>query len=831
MALVLASVLLFSPAGLARETVVTSTADSGAGTLRWALETARSGDTITFDPAVFPPNDPSTIYPQSELPPIERPRGHITIDGSNSGVIIDGRDVPGDWNNGLQIYADNNTVMGLQIVNFAGSGIAICSASSNVIGGDREVGAGPIGQGNLISENTIGIDLCDYGVENVVTGNVIGTDSSGGRPWGNTRSGIWIEDGVSRTTIGPDNVIAYNCGAIEISGSRAVSNTITANRIYGNSCTPISLLDGGNDELEAPLLTEVDTLGGRVTGWACADCIIEVFAQTKDGQSVFEGVTQAAEDGWFVFQKSSPLIGDTVTATATNAQGSTGQLSGSAQLLQSDNTRKPTQLESRSSNDLEDNRIGVHFFNLWNPERYAEVFPNQILETTVILNQGLKHAIFAVNDCDWDRVDWSKLELYVSPEHRAFISELAASGVTLRYRLNFWNKAKHTGWQDLPIPRFKTEDEILYYLDFVRFIARELGEYVEYFELWGEPSLIDCPNMIEIDDYITLAHRAIPVIRQERPDAKIVVGAIDYMLFDDSRNYLFAILRSDLMPLVDGVSWHGMYGTSPEYEFHKDYYYDYPSIVADIVRIARENGFTGEFFSDELTWRTAESWGECEWDVLTRPDWPMAYSSETKAAKYLARGLVLNLGLDVAALQHGHYVYQVPLIRVISNLCTVMAGHEAIHIPVETDIDYDPTAHYGFQFPNGDRILAVWTDGIAQDEDPGVPATITFPGLTAETVTGIDVLHGFEQELVFETNGGKTLVRSLLVRDYPILIKLSDVTMGPGYEESVGDGFHRLGDVDAAAGSGSPGDRDGDGVPDEEDYCPDYPGDPATNGC
>jgi len=815
MALVLASVLLFSPAGLAREIVVTSTANSGAGTLRSALQTARSGDTITFDPSVFSPDDPATIYPQSELPPIERPRGHITIDGSNSGVIIDGRDAPGDWNTGLQIYADHNTVMGLQVMNFAGSGIAVCSASHNVIGGDRGVGAGPTGQGNLISENTIGIDLCDYGVENVVTGNIIGTDSSGQKPWGNTRSGIWIEDGVSRTTIGPDNVIAYNCHAVEISGSRAVSNTITANRIYGNSCAPITLIDGGNDELEAPFIAEVDKQSGRVTGWACADCIIEVFAQMKDGQSVFEGVTQAAEDGWFVFQKLSPLIGDTVTATATNARGSTSQLAQSVQVLQSGNTGKPIHLKSRSSNELEDNRIGVHFFNLWNPERYSEVFPNQILETTVILNQGLKHAILAVNDCDWDRVDWSKPELLVSPEHKALISELAASGVTLRYRLNFWNKAKHTGWEDLPIPRFKTEDEILDYLEFVRFIARELGEYVEYYELWGEPSLDDCPNTIEIEDYIALAHRAIPVIQQERPDAKIVVGAVDYMLFDNSRNYLFAILRSDLMPLVDGVSWHGMYSTSPEYEFHKDYYYEYPSIVADIIRIARENGFTGKFFSDEIGWRTAESWVECEWDVLTRADWPMAYSSESKAAKYLARGLVLNLGLDVAAAQGGHYVYQVPLIRVISNVCTVMAGHEAIQMPVEIDIDYDPIAYYGFRFPDGDRMLAIWTDGVAQDHDPGVAATITFSGLVVEKVVGIDVLHDFEQELIFEVVDESTVVRDLLVKDYPILLRLTNVTEGENYQELLQ----------------KQADRDGDGVPDEEDYCPDYPGSPAANGC
>jgi len=106
----------------------------------------------------------------------------------------------------------------------------------------------------------------------------------------------------------------------------------------------------------------------------------------------------------------------------------------------------------------------------------------------------------------------------------------------------------------------------------------------------------------------------------------------------------------------------------------------------------------------------------------------------------------------------------------------------------------EPVAYCAFRYPNGDRILAVWTDGIAQDEDPGVPATVTFPDMTAGCVTGIDVLHGFEQELVFEIENGDTIVRDLLVKDYPILIRLSDIAFAPDYEETVGDGFHRMGE-------------------------------------
>ena len=48
--------------------IVTSTSDSGPGTLRQALIDAQPYDTITFDPAIFPPDAPVTIFVSSELP-------------------------------------------------------------------------------------------------------------------------------------------------------------------------------------------------------------------------------------------------------------------------------------------------------------------------------------------------------------------------------------------------------------------------------------------------------------------------------------------------------------------------------------------------------------------------------------------------------------------------------------------------------------------------------------------------------------------------------------------------------------------------------------------
>ena len=44
----------------------------------------------------------------------------------------------------------------------------------------------------------------------------------------------------------------------------------------------------------------------------------------------------------------------------------------------------------------------------------------------------------------------------------------------------------------------------------------------------------------------------------------------------------------------------------------------------------------------------------------------------------------------------------------------------------------------------------------------------------AQKVIGIDVLHGFEQELIAETENGNLVIRNLLVKDYPIILRLNN---------------------------------------------------------
>ena len=107
---------------------------------------------------------------------------------------------------------------------------------NNIIGGDRSVGAGPWGQGNLLSNNIIGIDLATSGTSlNTVTGNLIGTDLDGTDWLGNERDGVSLSEGAHDNTIGPDNIIANN-GRVGIYSDPEVSleNTDIQNEIYDN---------------------------------------------------------------------------------------------------------------------------------------------------------------------------------------------------------------------------------------------------------------------------------------------------------------------------------------------------------------------------------------------------------------------------------------------------------------------------------------------------------------------------------------------------------------------------------------------------------------------
>ncbi|HEY0139835.1 MAG TPA: hypothetical protein VGF48_03005 [Thermoanaerobaculia bacterium] len=227
--------------------VVTTDADSGAGSLREALTRNNSGEcaspcSITFN--IVPPGAHEIVL-TSDLPTISSP---ATIDGTSqpgyTGTPIIAVDGSGATSNGFNVEADSTTIKGLIIHSFTGAAIELDTVSNavvqgnwigtdltgnaaagNLVGlyiGDATnvlIGGSNAGEGNVISGNTFaGIDIHGSSSSVTVAGNSIGTNPAGTAAIPND-IGVSLEDSASNNTIGGS-----------ISGHR---NVISGNSSYG----------------------------------------------------------------------------------------------------------------------------------------------------------------------------------------------------------------------------------------------------------------------------------------------------------------------------------------------------------------------------------------------------------------------------------------------------------------------------------------------------------------------------------------------------------------------------------------------------------------------
>jgi hypothetical protein len=835
--------------------VVTKIADSGPGTLRQALLDAISGDVITFDPypSGFPPNAPATITLLSALP--ELSRGNLTIDASDAGVILNGKDITSpDLQYGLSISSNRNIIRGLQIIGFSGAGIRLYGgARYNMIGGDRTVGNGPLGQGNLISGNgDFGIGLWDAGTSgNAIQGNYIGINIDGTATWGHARDGIHsngavynriignviggnessgvylccaadglntiqnnligvgpngndfgngsgvLIDRTSHNVVGPGNTIAYNHRNGLSFQEGTPNNSVTHNSIRDNGGRGIGISDDSQNTLQPPQIIVWDLQAGTLAGVACANCKVEIFSDQGGQGAVYEGQSIADSTGYF-YLNNGAFSGPRLTSTATDSAGTSSSFSiptsspSGERLLQIGNHQPFSYINTLCSTELANNYIGTFWGYM---ENIAGWGTGCVLQGT----KGFKMVRLSFNEVEvWPPnepdIDWGKSEFNIQTEQDDFVDDLVASGITVTYILSFWDKSNHpNGWTPTPpyYSRFTTDIEIQRYLDYVQYTVHHFKDHgVHYYELWNEPnSQSSAIQYITPEDYVELVRRVVPVIRGEDLDAKIVVGSVTYLLGADAHNYLYQIIESDIMPLVDVVAWHPMYGTSPDHPVidraEWDYYYAYPGILQEIKNIAISHGFSGEFRGDEVGWCSPEM-GDCGAALYSH--------TSITAAKYTLRGIVIHLGLGAAVHLGGMSDRRLETNLAVSNLATILAGARAESLPVgvETispnvmgytftlpngELEMQTTGTnvvgYAFTFSNGETLVALWNDGVAVEEDPGISAVLKFsPDSYVQRVIGVDVLHGFEQPLITETENGGLIVRDFLVKDYPIILRL-----------------------------------------------------------
>ncbi len=290
---------------------VSNTADSGPGSLRQAILDANANvgvtDTITFSIGT----GPQTIAVGSAGLPIIT--DSVILDATTqpgySGtplITLDGSATPASSGiNGINLRANDCTVKGFIVINFADEGIEMdgstgfgdnniiqnnwvgIDAAGNVAGnaehgimisadanGNQIGGTGP-NEGNVTAGNGYsGIIINENSDNNIVEGNIIGLKPDGTTPAGNGTHGILIQlssDGnrIGGTTAGAGNVIAGNTqdgiyidGTTDATYTTVSSGTVIQGNLIGTDLTGSLPAGNGDDGISLQAGTTGNIIGG-----------------------------------------------------------------------------------------------------------------------------------------------------------------------------------------------------------------------------------------------------------------------------------------------------------------------------------------------------------------------------------------------------------------------------------------------------------------------------------------------------------------------------------------------------------------------------------------
>lgn len=452
---------------------------------------------------------------------------------------------------------------------------------------------------------------------------------------------------------------------------------------------------------------------------------------------------------------TSSVLPQTARPTATSMRTSSVQTLPSIPVrtlsLQVGNNNPRIRLSPDISRNLPDNRIGVHTEGI---DRYSD--------TTHVYENGFKWIRIQSLTDFWGQND-GLLTFWldsIPQEVDDYIDDYIRNDVNIV--LDLWMGAGLAPYGTT----FQSPDEIATYLDYVSFVVSHFEGRIPYYQIWNEP------GDIAVSDYANLVRKTVPVIRQADPDARIIIGGTQgnwedgysgydvYQRFSLDMVYLDQLLRSGVVDDVDGISWHPFYDNIPE----DPYYQDYANMVQQQIKdVAESEGFTGEYFADELLWRTVTEEGWAGGPPL----------SPEIAAKYYVRAIVMHRGLGTNVTINTFF--QQDYMEPIHNICDTMAGAKPTNLTLTLETQAANVVYYSFVLPDGSKLVALWTNDGAVEEDPGVPVNLTVMGTRVNNVVGVDVYNGVEQELNFyTTRGGNLRIAGLLVRDYPIILHLTN---------------------------------------------------------
>ena len=227
---------------------------------------------------------------------------------------------------------------------------------------------------------------------------------------------------------------------------------------------------------------------------------------------------------------------------------------------------------------------------------------------------------------------------------------------------------------------------------------------------------------------------------------------------------------------VDLIGYHPFYQCDPDEPRFRGY-------IADVRAFAgycAAHGFRGELLASE--WNYAANY-----PAPTPPNWWGDWTcSEIAKAKIVAQLSVAHTALGVGSFfcetWSNYYPLDLTLLRrgtaadpitpqqpqaayyAMRNLAGALDGLQPAAFPVTvTGAEVVALPLIG--------AVALWLPGRPVDVHPGTPVTVTLDG--THHATAYDPLNGVEQALRVEHEGGQTVIPGLLVRDCPVLVRVT----------------------------------------------------------
>ena len=326
-------------------------------------------------------------------------------------------------------------------------------------------------------------------------------------------------------------------------------------------------------------------------------------------------------------------------------------------------------------------------------------------------------------------------------------------------------------------------------LDYIRFMVEHFRGRIRYFEVFNEFYNQDCPEGTAEEAasrYVELALPIAKTIRESAPDAKIILCGPCPLAAD----WILACLKKGMAPYVDVLSWH-------PYSFPNDTDDDYPPEELDRPRSPwAPEGL--ETYAESVEYLKAEA-AKLGFHGGLMANEAGAYAihanrtSQLIAAKYLARSAVLHTSLGIPMLWNETTSLLRPSWQpfwnpsepelkpaysyyVLRTLCTLLDGAKPAAIAAEPNARIEKLEKYSFDLPNNATLVALWIREKSRknrlDDYAGVTTDVSILAQAPSKAVGIDLLNGREQDLRFTVSGNRVIVPDLVIRDYPLFVRL-----------------------------------------------------------